>query len=148
MLLNSFSLRIKYGLFCCWGGMKSSSVKNKASLVGCVRQALGPGALGGPGGSGWRGRWERGLGWGRHVNPRPFHFNVWQNSLQKKRNKASPISHLCWVQGSCPSQVVGMGSLPHATREPLLCSYFHQLPHKSSLLLANWTIWHQHVGEM
>ena len=21
-------------------------------------------------------------GWGRHVNPRPFHFNVWQNSLQ------------------------------------------------------------------
>ena len=26
--------------------------------VGCMRQALGPGALGGPGGSGWRGRWE------------------------------------------------------------------------------------------
>ena len=24
-------------------------------------------------------------GWGRHVNPRPFHFNVWQNSLQKKK---------------------------------------------------------------
>ena len=23
--------------------------------VGCMRQALGPGALGGPGGSGWRG---------------------------------------------------------------------------------------------
>ena len=29
-----------------------------------MRQALGPGALGRPGGSGWRGRWERGLGWG------------------------------------------------------------------------------------
>ena len=41
-----------------------------------MRQALGPGALGGPGGSGWGGRWEGGLGWGRHVNPRPFHFNV------------------------------------------------------------------------
>ena len=44
--------------------------------VGCMRQALGPGALGGPGGSGWGGRWEGGSGWGRHVNPRPFHFNV------------------------------------------------------------------------
>ena len=32
-----------------------------------MRQALGPGALGGPGGSGWRGRWEGGLEWGRHV---------------------------------------------------------------------------------
>ena len=41
-----------------------------------LRQALGPGALGRPGGSGWRGRWEWGSGWGRHVNSRPFHFNV------------------------------------------------------------------------
>ena len=24
----------------------------------------------------WGGRWEGGSGWGRHVNPRPFHFNV------------------------------------------------------------------------
>ena len=47
-----------------------------------------PGALGRPGGSGWGGRWEGGSGWGRHVNPRPFHFNVLQNSLQiKKINK-------------------------------------------------------------
>ena len=41
-----------------------------------MRQVLGRGALGGPGGSGWRGRWEGGSGWGRHVNSRPFHFNV------------------------------------------------------------------------
>ena len=41
-----------------------------------MRQALGPGALGGPGWSGWGERWEWGSGWGRHVNPRPFHFNV------------------------------------------------------------------------
>ena len=53
-----------------------------------MRQALGPGALGRPGGSGWGRRWQGGSGWGRHVNPRPFHFNIWQNSLQiKKINK-------------------------------------------------------------
>ena len=33
-----------------------------------MRQALRPGALGRPGGSGWRGRWEGGSGWGTHVN--------------------------------------------------------------------------------
>ena len=44
--------------------------------VGCMRQVLGPGALGKPRGSGWRGRWERGSGWGTHVNPWLFHFNV------------------------------------------------------------------------
>ena len=44
--------------------------------AGCMRQALGPGALGKPSGSGWRGRWEGGLGWGTHVNPWLFHFNV------------------------------------------------------------------------
>ena len=41
-----------------------------------MRQALGPGALGGPGGSGWRGRWEGGSGWGIHVNPWLIHVNV------------------------------------------------------------------------
>ena len=43
---------------------------------GCMRQALGPGALGKPRGSGWRGRWEGGSGWGAHVNPWLFHSNV------------------------------------------------------------------------
>ena len=51
-----------------------------------MRQALGPGALGRPRGSGWRGRWEGGSGWGTHVNPWLFHFNVGQNSLQIKKN--------------------------------------------------------------
>ena len=39
----------------------------------------------------WRERVGREVGgvsgWGRHVNPRPFHFNVWQNSLQIKKKK-------------------------------------------------------------
>ena len=52
-----------------------------------MRQALGPGALGRPRGSGWRGMWEGGSGWGTHVNPWLFHFNVSQNSLQIKKLK-------------------------------------------------------------
>ena len=50
--------------------------------VGCMRQVLGPGALGRPRGMGWRGRWEWGSGWGTHVNPWLIHVNVWQKPLQ------------------------------------------------------------------
>ena len=46
-----------------------------------MRKALGPGALGRPGGSGWRGRWEGGSGWGRHVNSK-------KKEKKKKKNKA------------------------------------------------------------
>ena len=49
---------------------------------GCMRQVLGPGALGRPRGMGWRGRWEGGSGWGIHVNPWLIHVNVWQNPLE------------------------------------------------------------------
>ena len=55
--------------------------------VGCMRQALGPGALGRPRGIGWRGKWKGGSGWGTHVNPWLIHFNVWQNPLQLKKKK-------------------------------------------------------------
>ena len=47
-----------------------------------MRQVLGPGALGRPRGIGWRGRWERGSGWGIHVTPWLIHVSVWQNPLQ------------------------------------------------------------------
>ena len=50
--------------------------------VGCMRQVLGPGALGRPSGIGWRGRWEGGSGWGLHVNPWLIHVNIWQKPLQ------------------------------------------------------------------
>ena len=50
--------------------------------AGCMRQVLGPGALGRPKGIGWRGRWEEGSGWGIHVNPWMIHVNVWQKPLQ------------------------------------------------------------------
>ena len=50
--------------------------------VGCMRQVLGAGALEWPRGMGCGGRWEGGSGWGRRVNPRLIHVNVWQNPLQ------------------------------------------------------------------
>ena len=50
--------------------------------AGCMRQVLGPGALGRPRGMGWGGRREGGSGWGTHVNPWLIHVNVWQKPLQ------------------------------------------------------------------
>ena len=47
-----------------------------------MRQMLRASALGRPRGMGWRGRWERGSGWGTHVNPWLIHVNVWQKPLQ------------------------------------------------------------------
>ena len=47
-----------------------------------MRQVLRAGALGRPRGMGWGGRWERGSGWGTHVNPWLIHVNVWQKTLQ------------------------------------------------------------------
>ena len=79
--------------------------------VGCMRQVLGPGALGRPRGIGWRGRWEGGPGWGIHVNPWLIHFNVWPKPLQcckvislqlikiseKKKKRTCPLPVVqCW----------------------------------------------------
>ena len=50
--------------------------------AGCMRQVLGPGALGRPRGIRWRGRWKGGSGWGTHVNPWLIHVNVWEKPLQ------------------------------------------------------------------
>ena len=70
--------------------------------AGCMRQVLGPGALGRPRGIGWRGRWEGGSGWGTHVNPWLIHVYVWQKPLQyckvislqlKKKNEKIHVIH-------------------------------------------------------
>ena len=50
--------------------------------VGYMRQVLRAGALGRPRGMEWRGRQDRGSGWGTYVNPWLFHVNVWQKWLQ------------------------------------------------------------------
>ena len=76
--------------------------------VGCLRQALGPGALGRPRGIGWCGWWVGGSGWGIHVNTWLIHVNVWRKPLQyckvislqlikingkTKQNKKKPQMH-------------------------------------------------------
>ena len=53
-----------------------SRVKQITSPVGCMRQVLGPGALGRAKGIGSRGRWEGGSGWRTHVNPWLIRVNV------------------------------------------------------------------------
>ena len=59
-----------------------SRVNRSPAQVGCMRQMLGPGALGRRRGIRWRGRRERGSGWGIHVNPWLIYVNVWQKPLQ------------------------------------------------------------------
>ena len=69
--------------------------------VGCMRQVLGPGALGRPRGIWWRGRWEGGSGWGIHIKPWLILVNVWQKplqyckviSLQLKKKKKKRINY-------------------------------------------------------
>ena len=60
--------------------------------VGCMRQVLGPGALGRPRGIGWRGRWEGASGWGIHVNPWLIHVSVWQKPLQYCKVISLPLN--------------------------------------------------------
>ena len=67
------------------GGMfQENSIKT--CILSRVKQITSPGWMhetsarawctGRPRGSGWRGRWEGGLGWGMHVNPWLIHVNV------------------------------------------------------------------------
>ena len=92
----------------------SSRVKQSTSQVGYMRLVLRPGALWRPRRIGWRGRWERGSGWGIHVYPRLIYVNVSQKPLQyckvislqliKKRKKErkgrgtrDQISSIHWI---------------------------------------------------
>ena len=45
-------------------------------------RVLRAGALGGPWGKGWGGRWEWGSGWGTHIHPWLIHVNAWQKPPQ------------------------------------------------------------------
>ena len=84
---------------CCLGWNKSPA------QVGCMRQVLGPGALGRPRGIGRRGRWEGGSGWGIQVKPWLILVNVWQKPLQyckviSRLVWAIKPVHNCWAPGS------------------------------------------------
>ena len=61
-----------------------------------MRQALGPGALGKPRGSGWRGRWEGGIGMGNTCKPMAVSFQCMTKftTNKKKINSARKAIYL------------------------------------------------------
>ena len=59
-----------------------------------MRQALGPGALGRPGGSGWGGRWEGGIGMGKTCEPKAFSFQCMTKFTTNKKNKNKKIKKI------------------------------------------------------
>ena len=65
-----------------WFVSNTRKFHRSPAQVGCMRQVLGPGALGRLRGTRWRGRGEGGSGWGTHVNPWLIHVSVWQKPLQ------------------------------------------------------------------
>ena len=52
-----------------------------------MRQALGPGALGKPRESGWRGRWEGGIGMGNTCKPMAVSFQCMTKFTTNKKKK-------------------------------------------------------------
>ena len=68
--------------------------------VVCMRQVLGPGALGRPRGSGWRGRWEGGSGWGTKKKKRMEGLGVW---MQIGRFKPACWEKVVGFVGMAPS---------------------------------------------
>ena len=52
-----------------------------------MRQVLGPGALGKPRGSGWRGRWEGGIGMENTCKPMAVSFQCMTKSTTNKKRK-------------------------------------------------------------
>ena len=54
-------------------------VELSPAQAGCMRQVLGAGALGRPGGIGWG--WDR-MGIHMYVDPWLIHVNVWQEPIQ------------------------------------------------------------------
>ena len=108
--------------------------RSPAQVV-CMRQVLGPGALGRPRGIWWRGRWEGGSGWGIHINPWLILVNVWQNPLQyckvislqlikinekKKENLSFGGSYYFWrwMAWTWDKQKEGTQSIPPSYWEP------------------------------
>ena len=116
--------------------------------VGCMREALGPDALGRPRVIGWRGREEGGLGWGAHVNPWPIHFNVWQNPLQlkkkskKKKGKANSWKMVLSLWNKAHAHYL-QGNPSGSPSEPADC-YFTHNSNRSCIYLF-WLLSLDHV---
>ena len=134
-------------LFFCFAYNRSSA------QVGCMRQVLGPGALGRPRGIGWRGRWECGTGWGTRVNPWLIHVNVWQKPLQyhkiislqlikingKKKRKLQltteqPSAGECWIPPKKIPHIQRQRKSPNKTIGGEKNHIYNQSPHPPETL--------------
>ena len=129
--------------------------------VGCMRQLLGPGALGRPRGIRWRGRWEGGSGWGIHVYPWLIHVNVWQKTLQyckvislqlikEKRKKKKRIS-FHWIKVSHCLVKLNMGIFYDSTKSYAFLKILHTKAYNSDVQdskLGNYpTVHPQLIGQ-
>ena len=84
----------------CFGRTASKHVyyqgwNRSPAQVGYMRQVLGPGALGRPRGIRWRGRWERGSGWGIHVNLFQLLWLIFQRKETEAQNINSVHIYVC-----------------------------------------------------
>ena len=62
---------------------------------------------------GWGGKWERGSGWGTHVNPWLIHVNVWQKPQQQQQKILLPMQE--------PQKIPGDRKIPwRRTWQPIL----------------------------
>ena len=116
--------------------------------VRCMRQALGPGALGRARGIRSRGRWEGGSGWGIHVNPWLIHVNIWQKPLQyckvislqliKINEKKNQVTFTSSIWPSLPIWIHSFIDFPLARKE-LHTAYLWKGWHGRKVL--NWISW-------
>ena len=95
-----------------------------------MRQALGRGALGKPRGSGWRGRWEGGIGMGNTCKPMAISFQCMTkfttNKKIKKERKKKVKSNEC-REAERPELV--FNSLTVINKAKLGKKNFSALPH-------------------
>ena len=115
--------------------------------VGCMRQVLRAGALGRPRGMGWGGRWERGSGWGTHVNPWLIHVNVWQKPLQyykvislqlikiKKKKKQA----LVYIKGKLSVSIADLHAMLYRLATLNYPIQFYGLFYEKLLFSLSWT---------
>ena len=90
-----------------------------------MRQTLGPGALGKPRGSGWRGRWGGGIGMGNTFKPMAVSFQCMTKFTTNKKKKKEVRARLLdeeRAQGARLSTTRDFSDVPTPAKLPGECS--------------------------